>query len=277
MNHVAVIQMTSSETVGLNLIKAKEFIIQAYQQGAKLIVFPEFFACFSHNDDSITAVKEPLGSGRIQDFVSEMANKYNMWIAGGSLAIADEYDERAYNTCILWDNEGQQRAVYRKMHLFDVTIGDDETYNESARYLQGDQVCVVDTPIGRVGMAICYDLRFPEIFRIMSQKGAEIILLPAAFTYTTGQKHWEILLRARAIENQCYLLASGQVGLHGNNEIRTFGHSMIINPWGEVLAKRETGEGIILSEINLNYLNMLRQQFPVLAHKKIKINDKTIE
>ncbi|MCF6774958.1 carbon-nitrogen hydrolase family protein [Thiotrichales bacterium 19X7-9] len=276
MNQVAVIQMTSSESIGLNLIKAKEYIIEAYESGAKLVVLPEFFACFSQNNDFITAVKEPLGSGRIQDFISEMANKYNLWIAGGSLAIADDDDnQRAYNTCILWDNEGQRRAVYRKMHLFDVTIGDGETYNESARYLKGDAPCIVDTPIGRVGIAICYDLRFPEIFRLMSDQGAEIILLPAAFTYTTGQKHWEVLLRARAIENQCYLLASDQVGFHDNDTVRTFGHSMIINPWGEVLAKRETGEGVILSEINLNYLNMLRQQFPVLAHKRIKFDYKT--
>ncbi|MCF6807715.1 carbon-nitrogen hydrolase family protein [Thiotrichales bacterium 19S9-12] len=276
MSQVAVIQMTSSESVGLNLIKAKELIIEACEAGAKFIVLPEFFGCLSLNQEHVIAVRESLGEGRIQDFIKELAIKYGVWIVGGSIALkGDEDDQKAFNASILWNDKGEIQAVYRKMHLFDVIVTETESYAESEKYLKGDKICVVDTPIGRCGIALCYDLRFPEIFRVMVNEGAEVIILPAAFTHTTGQKHWEVLLRARAIENQCYVIASNQVGVHGNGEAHSYGHSMIINPWGEVLAKRETSEGVILSEINLDYQAVLRQRFPVLTHNRIKVDYKT--
>lgn len=278
MNKVAVIQMSSSEAVGMNLITAKKLIQKAALNKAKLIVLPEFFSCFSQDSAHLAAVKEELGQGRVQDFLSEIAKEEKIWIIGGSIAISDDKNkenERCYNTAIIWNDQGEMVDYYQKMHLFDVAVDDDEIYCESKRYLKGDTVCVFDTPVGRIGLAICYDLRFPEIFRLMSEKGAEIIALPAAFTYTTGQKHWEILLRARAIENQCYILASNQTGIHEGSDIRTYGSSMIVNPWGEVLARQKSGEGVILSEINLNYLNILRGQFPALKHKRIEINYKT--
>ncbi len=266
---IAAIQMTSSHNVQENLKAAGELIQQAAERGARMAVLPEMFAIMGLDQLDKVKYRETLGGGPIQDFLAEQASKYNMWVVGGTIPIATVDDNKVYASCLVFDENGKSVACYNKIHLFDVTLNNKkEVYMESKTTEPGDKVVVIATPFGKIGLAVCYDLRFPEMFRCMHQQGVEIIVLAAAFTYTTGLAHWEILLRARAIENLAYVVAAGQVGTHSSSR-KTFGHTMIVNPWGEITRQLPTETGVVMDEINLEYLHQLRQDFPVLHHRRV--------
>jgi predicted amidohydrolase len=266
MAKVAAIQMASGAQVAANLLKAAELIAIAVAKGATLIVLPENFAFMGKEDEERLNIVEQPEAGEIQAFLSREAKKHQVWILGGTLPLASNSAEKTTASALLFDAEGQQAARYDKIHLFDVSLKNGETYEESKTTQAGDQSIVVETPMGKLGIAICYDLRFPELFRELSEKGAEIFLLPAAFTDSTGKAHWETLVRARAIENLCYVVAAGQGGYHVNTRT-TYGHSMIVDYWGRVKDVLPKGEGVVIDDIDLDTMHKTREAFPVLKHR----------
>ena len=263
----AVIQMKSSADVAKNLAWANGLVAQAARRGAQLAVLPENFACMSPHPEQLHGIAEDFGYGPIQDALAQMARKHGLWLVGGSLPLRAN-EGRLSNSCLVFDERGILQRRYDKIHLFDVSVPHGETHQESAHFAPGNEVIVINSPIGRLGLAICYDLRFPELFRQMLAQGAEAIALPAAFTQATGQAHWEVLLRARALENQCFLLAAAQGGTHFPGRT-TFGHSQIIDPWGQVLSQHKHGWGLALATIDRAQQNELRQRFPVLHHRRL--------
>jgi nitrilase len=262
---VAAIQMASGPNVAGNLSEARRLIANAAGQGARLVVLPEFFAIMGMTEQDKVAVREQPGSGPIQDFLSETARQFKIWLVGGSIPLAASTPDKVLNSCLVFDDQGKQVARYDKIHLFNLSLGN-ESYDEARTIEPGNQVVVVESPFGRIGLAVCYDLRFPELFRAM--KNVDIIVLPAAFTETTGKMHWEILVRARAIENLAYVVASAQGGYHVNGR-ETHGNSMIIGPWGGVLDRLPRGSGVVMAEINPSYQASLRAGLPALEHRKI--------
>lgn len=262
---VAAIQMASGPNVAGNLSEARRLIANAAGQGARLVVLPEFFAIMGMTEQDKVAVREQPGSGPIQDFLSETARQFKIWLVGGSIPLAASTPDKVLNSCLVFDDQGKQVARYDKIHLFNLSLGN-ESYDEARTIEPGNQVVVVESPFGRIGLAVCYDLRFPELFRAM--KNVDIIVLPAAFTETTGKMHWEILVRARAIENLAYVVASAQGGYHVNGR-ETHGNSMIIGPWGRVLDRLPRGSGVVMAEINPSYQASLRAGLPALEHRKI--------
>jgi predicted amidohydrolase len=266
---IAGIQMTSGHDIQENLAIARELIKQAVDEDASLVVLPEMFAIMGLDQLDKIKYKEKIDQGPIQDFLQEQAAKYKIWLVGGTLPIATEDENKVRATCLVYDDQGNRVARYDKIHLFDVSLnGKQEVYSESTTTEPGDNIVVIQTPFGKLGLAVCYDLRFPEMFRLMHQQGVEIIALPSAFTYTTGAAHWEILVRARAIENLVYVIAACQTGAH-NNGRKTFGHSMIVNPWGEIKAILKHGTGVVIAEIHIDYLTQVRKEFPVLMHRRV--------
>lgn len=263
---VSAIQLVSGTSVQANLDKAAELIAQAAAQGARLVVLPEYFCFLGRRDPEKLAFMETPGQGPIQSFLSEAARKHGIWLLGGTLPLQSEDPDRIYNAMLVYDPQGTQVARYDKIHLFGFRKGE-EAYDESISIRPGaNGPQVVETPAGRVGLSVCYDLRFPELYRAMGD--VSLIVVPAAFTYTTGSAHWEILLRARAIENQCYVLAAAQGGKHENGR-RTWGHSMLIDPWGEVLQCLPEGEGVVLGDIDPARMNDIRLSLPALRHRVI--------
>ncbi len=266
---VAAIQMCSSHVVDDNLKNAAKLIDEAASKGAKLLVLPENFAIMGQKDTDKLAVKEPFGQGKIQSFLSEQANKHRVWLVGGTIPIASENEHKVKAASLVFDDNGRCVARYDKMHLFDVTISDTESYRESDTISPGDAIVVVDTPIGKLGLSVCYDIRFPELFRCLFNKGAEILIITAAFTVKTGEAHWELLTRSRAVENFCYVIGAGQGGTHTNGR-KTYGHSLIVEPWGVVVAKKEgTDSGIIYAMIDREHIYSIRKSIPVGQHQKI--------
>jgi predicted amidohydrolase len=231
---VAAIQMASGPNVTGNLNEARRLIAKAVEQGARLVVLPEFFAIMGMTDQDKVAVREQPGQGQIQAFLSDMAKKHKIWLVGGSIPLVASTPNKVRNTCLVFDEHGRQVARYDKIHLFNLDLGN-ENYHEAKTIEPGNEVVVVDSPFGRIGLAVCYDLRFPELFR--SMKDVDIIVLPSAFTETTGRMHWEVLVRARAIENLAYVIASAQGGYHVNGR-ETHGNSMIVDPWGRSEERR---------------------------------------
>jgi nitrilase len=271
MNHscIAAIQMTSGMSVEKNLKRAEIFIAQAVSANAKLIVLPENFALMANAETDKLMIKEIEGQGPIQDFLANQAIKHHVWIIGGTIPLVSPDPHKVYNACTVYNDQGQQIACYKKIHLFDVEVQPGvEVYEESKFTHAGEKVAVFDTPAGRVGLAICYDLRFPELFRELSAQRAEIIAVPTAFTVKTGQAHWDVLMRARAIENICYVIGACQTGTHENGR-KTFGHSLIIDPWGTVLCCLSQGPGIIQADISLEHLQALRGSMPVHRHRRM--------
>jgi len=263
MNMVAAIQMVSTPSVEDNIATARRLIEQAAATGAKLVLLPEYWAIMGLSDSDKVKVAEPLGSGPIQDFMAAMARQHRIWLLGGTLPLASSDPDKVVNTTLVYDSEGAHVGRYDKIHLFGFTKGT-ESYDEARTIVPGRNVGVVDTPVGKVGMSVCYDLRFPELFRAMGP--LSLIVVPAAFTYTTGRAHWEVLLRARAIENQCYVLAAAQGGEHVNGR-RTWGHSMLIDPWGEIKAVLAEGEGVVHGEIDPVFMASVRESLPALKHR----------
>jgi nitrilase len=262
---VAAVQMASGPKVEGNLNEARRLIENAAQQGAKLVVLPEFFAIMGMKETDKLAAKEQPGSGKIQAFMSETALKYKVWLVGGSIPLVANSPNKVRNSCLVYNELGEQVARYDKIHLFNLELGN-EHYHEADTIEAGDQIVVVDSPFGRIGLAVCYDLRFPELFRAM--KDVDIIVLPSAFTSTTGKVHWEPLVRARAIENLSYLIAAAQGGYHVNGR-ETHGHAMIVDPWGRILDELPRGSGVVIAEINPRYQASLRGSLPALSHRTL--------
>jgi len=264
---VAAIQMVSGDKVDQNLKSAADLIASAVATGAQIVVLPENFAVLSSDAQAKVRLAETPGKGEIQQFLLDQAREHGIYLVGGTIPLAAQSAGRVRAACLIVGPDGEIVGRYDKIHLFDVALGSGkEQYNESATIEPGEQSCVIDTPWGKLGVAICYDIRFPELFRKMMLAGAQIVALPSAFTATTGRAHWEILLRARAIENQCYLIAPDQgAGRKGGRQ--TWGHSMIVSPWGDILAELdEQGSGVATTEISLQKLEQLREKFPALQH-----------
>ncbi len=268
MNKAAVIQMNSSSRVEDNLKLATTLLQQAAGQGAVLAVLPENFSQMPLSEKQRLQAAEPFSAGPIQDFLSEISNQLKLWIIAGTISINAKTENKVRSSCLVYDEQGQCVCRYDKQHLFDVDLANGESYKESSYIEPGNQAQLINTPIGRIGLSICYDLRFPEYYRHLSEQGADIITVPSAFTFTTGQAHWLTLLRARAIENQVYILAPGQTGKHDNGR-STFGHSVIFDPWGEQLELLKDGNGVIFTEINHNRIVQVREQIPCLKHRKL--------
>jgi nitrilase len=261
--------MASGPNVKANLEEAEKLIKTAVQQDAELVVLPENFAIMGLSEMDKVAIAETAGEGPIQQFLSQQASKHGVWIVGGTIPLESGVAGKVYSTSLLYNDSGEMVARYDKLHLFDVLLEDsNESYNESETIESGDDIVVVDTPFGKLGMAVCYDLRFPELFRAMADVGMEMCVLPSAFTSLTGRAHWESLLRARAIENLCYMVAPDQGGYHKNGR-ETYGDSMIVDPWGVVLNRLPHGTGVVVSEIDLEKLRRTRKNFPALQHRRL--------
>ena len=268
----AVAQMRSGMDLDANLADAEALIRQAAEERCQLVALPENFFLMSPREQDKLELREEEG-GRIQDFLSRCAQAYQVWLIGGTVPLAaNDGTQRLLSTCPLYDPEGRCVGKYHKIHLFDALVDADsgERYQESSAFAAGERVCVLPTALGRIGLAICYDLRFPELFRRMLADDVELIAIPSAFTAKTGQAHWESLLRARAIENQCHVLAANQCGEHDNGR-STWGHSAIIDPWGRTLARLEEGVGIAAAEIDLSMQTDLRTRMPCLSHRTLAL------
>ncbi len=265
--NVAAVQMCSGGERDANLATAGRLLQEAARQGARIAVLPENFSMMAQRDADRRALAETDGAGAVQDFLAQTAQRLQMWIVAGSVPIANGPGERIAQACLVYAADGTRAARYDKIHLFDVELPDRaESYRESAHMAPGSRVVTVDTPAGKLGLSICYDVRFPELYRRLESAGAQWFVVPAAFTAPTGAAHWEPLLRARAIENLCFLVASAQQGLHPNGR-RTWGHSMIVDYWGRVLAELPEDEGVITASIDLAAQAEARAKFPALSHR----------
>jgi predicted amidohydrolase len=272
---VAAIQMCSSHLVAENLTTAAELIQEAAANQAKLVVLPEMFAMMGMDASDKVAIREPIGHGEIQSFLAEQAKKYCIWIVGGTIPIICKDETKARAASLVFDDLGNRVARYDKIHLFDVAISQSEVYQESNTIEPGDRLIVIDTPVGKLGLAVCYDVRFPELFRCLFNRGTEIIALPSAFTVTTGAAHWKLLARSRAVENFCYVIGACQGGTHTNGR-KTYGHSLIVEPWGTVIAEKDDTEpGVIYAILDLEHLNEIRKSIPVYEHQKLRITAKS--
>jgi len=264
---VAALQMTSGPEVAANLATAGALLEAAAREGARLAALPENFAFLGLADADKRKVAEAPHEGPIQRFLSESARRCALWIIAGTVPLRRPDEERVAAASLLYDPQGQLAARYDKIHLFDVGIpGKTEKYRESDNIAPGSSVIVHDTDVGRLGLTVCYDVRFPELYRRLSAAGAQLISIPSAFTAPTGRAHWEVLLRARAIENLCYVIAPAQSGFHPNGR-ETYGDSMIVDYWGRVLARRPRGSGIVLAELDLQHQAHVRSTFPALEHR----------
>jgi nitrilase len=265
---IAALQMASGPQLQANLMEAGRLIKEAAAQGAGMVVLPETFVLMGKQEQERLAIAEEAGDGPIQQFLQQQAQKYKVWIVAGTIPIRSDDPDHAYATSFLYNAQGEPVARYDKIHLFDAMVGENrDTYTESAATKSGTQPVVVDTPFGRLGLSVCYDLRFPELYRHLSAAGAQILVVPSAFTAITGKAHWEVLLRARAIENLCYVVAAAQGGYHVNSRT-TYGHSMVVDYWGNILNMREKGAGIVTASIDLASLEQQRKTFPVLSHRR---------
>jgi predicted amidohydrolase len=262
---IAAVQMVSTPEVAENLEQAGQLLRQAAAEGAQLLLLPEYWPILGRRESDKLAVAEPAGQGPIQQWMADMARELGVWLIGGTVPLVSPEDGKVLNTCLAFDPDGGLQARYDKIHLFGFTRGE-ESYDESRTITAGWQVASVDAPCGRVGLSVCYDLRFPELYRAMGE--CALLVVPSAFTYTTGRAHWEILLRARAIENQCYVLAAAQGGNHPNGR-RTWGHSMLIDPWGEIIQVVEEGPGIAAGDLRQDELQRVRASLPALSHRRL--------
>ena len=260
---IAALQMISGPCVGDNLRCAGRLIDEAVDQGAQLLALPEYFPIIGAADADRVRAREDFGQGPVQDWLAETAQRHGIWIFAGSIPLTATVADKMRNSSLVYNPAGECVKRYDKIHLFGFRKGD-EAYDESAFIEAGDQLAAVDTPFGRVALSICYDLRFPELYRALAP--VDLIMMPAAFTDTTGRAHWEILLRARAIENQCYLLAVGQGGRHENGRM-THGNSMIVDPWGEILDRKMKGPGVVIADLDHARIAEIRESLPALAHR----------
>ena len=266
---VAAIQMASGPSVDANLEEAARHIEDAVSQNAKLVVLPEYFCIMGMKDTDKLSVMEQAGAGPVQTFLSETARRLGIWLVGGSVPMTSPDPNKVYNSCLVYADDGKQVARYDKIHLFGLNMGD-ENYAEEKTIMAGNEVVTLDSPFGRIGLSICYDLRFPELFRRMMN--VDIILAPAAFTAVTGKAHWEVLVRARAIENLAYVIAPAQGGYHVNGR-ETNGDSMIVDPWGVVVKRLPRGSGAVVATLDMAYLTRIRKSLPALKHRRLDCCD----
>ena len=264
---IAALQMVSAPDVERNLETAARLIAQAAHEGAALAALPEYFCLLGRRDTDKLAVAEPAGSGPIQSFLAAQARAHGLWLIGGTLPIRGASADHVFNACCVYAPDGSLAARYDKIHLFRFET-ERESYDEARVLEAGSEPVALQAGALRVGLSVCYDLRFPELYRALCTPPCDLLSVPSAFTYTTGRAHWELLLRARAVENQCFVIAPAQGGLHDNGR-RTWGHSMIVDPWGEVLAMRPEGEGVVVAEIDPARIAAVRRQLPALAHRRI--------
>jgi nitrilase len=271
MLRVAALQMSSGPEVGANLRTVERLLERAVDNDVRLVVLPENFSLMPRRDSDRLGAAETAGQGPVQAFVSEQAARHDLWIVAGTIPIVSHDIHRVRAASLVYDNHGRQAARYDKIHLFDVAVSDQEAYRESDYIepgpVQGNQIGV-ETPVGRWGLTVCYDVRFPELYRALSRDGVCVFAVPSAFTATTGKAHWEVLLRARAVENLAYVVAAAQFGAHANGR-RTYGHSMVIGPWGEVIDEVEEQEGMAVADVDIEYLKRLRDGFPSLDHRRL--------
>jgi len=271
MSTVAAIQMTSGHRVEDNLEAAAKLLREAKEAGAELACLPENFSFIGLKDADKLAVAEADGSGPVQQFLSETARALGLWILGGTTVIKGDSARRVSNTSLLVDSQGKRVARYDKIHLFDVAIpGRNEQYLESTHVTPGRKVVLADTPVGRLGLSVCYDMRFPELYRELVARGAEWLAMPAAFTVPTGRAHWETLLRARAIENLCYVVAPAQWGTHTSGR-ETYGDTLIVDYWGQVLSRLPSGIGVITAQLDLGRQAETRARFPALENRRLGV------
>jgi predicted amidohydrolase len=264
---VACVQLRSGPDAAANLARLEPLVARAAAYGAKLVATPENTTLLTSPEKKVAAA-EPL-DGPTHRALADMARRHGVWLLAGSVAEANPADlRRCFNTSVLFDAAGRVAAAYRKLHLFDVDLADGTRFQESAHIAPGADVVVVDTPVGRLGLTVCYDVRFPELYRRLQDAGAELISVPSAFTLTTGRDHWHVLLRARAIETQCFVLAPAQEGPHGGGRA-SYGHSLIVDPWGTVLADCADGEGLALAEVDLARAAEVRRAIPVARHRRL--------
>lgn len=268
---IAAIQMVSSTELQSNLATARRLIAEAAARGAQLVALPEYFCFMGRADTDKLAIAETPGAGPIQQMLAEAASAHRVWVIGGTLPLKSPDPQRVLNSCGVWAPDGSLAARYDKIHLFRFereTDGVRESYDEGLAIHAGGTATAVAAGGLRIGLSVCYDLRFPELYRALMSPPCDLLSVPAAFTHTTGQAHWELLLRARAVENQCYVIAPAQGGRHANGR-RTWGHSMIVDPWGEVLAVRPEGEGVIVAELDAERIADVRRQLPALTHRRL--------
>jgi deaminated glutathione amidase len=263
---IAAVQMVSTPDVSRNLDAAARLIAEAAAAGARLVALPEYFCIMGRRDTDKLAVAEADAAGPIQQMLSDQARVRGVWIVGGTLPMRTDRPDRVRNSCCVYAPNGQRAARYDKLHLFAFDNGR-EQYDEGRVLEAGSTPVAFDADGLRVGLSICYDLRFPELYRALSAPPCDLVCVPSAFTYTTGRAHWELLLRARAVENQCYVVAPAQGGDHENGR-RTWGHSMVVDPWGEVLALHETGPGVMLAQVDVERIASVRRQLPALVHRR---------
>ncbi|MCP3667052.1 MAG: carbon-nitrogen hydrolase family protein [Gammaproteobacteria bacterium] len=267
---VAAIQMATGPNVSANLLEAERLVAEAAESGAGLVVLPENFAFMGKQERDLCTLKEIDGDGPLQEYLSQVADRYSIWIVGGTIPLEAEDNSKVRAACLVYNDQGKRVGRYDKIHLFDVNLTEtDEEYIESATIEPGSKPLVIDSPFGKLGIAVCYDLRFPELFRSLLNQGMEVICMPAAFTAITGKAHWEALVRARAIENLAYVVAAAQGGFHINGR-ETHGQSMIVDPWGTILAQVPRGTGSVTSTLDLGYLANTRRNFPTIDHRRLQ-------
>ncbi len=264
---IAAVQMVSTPDWPANREAARRLVAQAAAAGAQLVLLPEYFCLMGRRDTDKLALAEDPGGGPIQAFLSGLAREHELWLVGGTLPVATAEPERVLNRCCVWAPDGSAAAHYDKLHLFSFDNGR-ESYDEGRTLQAGSQPVALQAGPLRLGLSICYDLRFPELYRALMQPPCDVLCVPAAFTHTTGQAHWELLLRARAIENQCYVLAAAQGGTHPNGR-RTWGHSMVVGPWGDVLDVLDEGEGFVIAPVDPQRVQQVRAQLPALRHRRM--------
>ncbi len=266
---VGIVQMCSRVSVADNLAQAERMIKKAAEQGASLVVLPEYFPLMGHREDDKRDIQETMGDGPIQSSLQRWAKANSIWIIAGTIPIQSTDPKRPYGRTLVFNQKGECVAHYDKIHLFDVNVDDSQgSYCESKGTCAGAKPTVCDTPWGKLGLAVCYDLRFPELFRYYAEQGVTLVALPAAFTAATGRAHWEVLLRARAIENQCFVLASAQGGEHENRR-ETWGQSMVVDPWGTIVGQLAQDPDVLIATLDLNRTQELAQKMPVLQHRKL--------
>lgn len=271
-SRIAAIQMCSSSNVNENLETVARLVKNAVGHGASLVVLPEMFPIIGEKSEDMFSVKETLGNGKIQDFVANLASRLNVFIVAGTIPLASRDSKKIKAACLVYNASGEVIAHYDKIHLFDAIVSKSESYTESKTTEPGSSIVVVETPIGKLGIAVCYDIRFPALFTAMRNQGAEIIAVPAAFTLKTGEAHWRLLMRARAVENFCYMIGGAQSGRHASGR-KTYGHALIVDPWGTVLDELgSVGEGVAIAEIELKKLHEIRKFMPVDTHQRIKLD-----
>jgi deaminated glutathione amidase len=264
---IAALQTVATPDVDRNLATAERLLAAAAAQGVRLAALPEYFCLMGRRDEDKLAIAEADGAGPIQDFLAAQARRLGLWIIGGTLPIRADTPGRVRNACCAWNPAGERVARYDKIHLFAFDNGR-ERYDEARVLEAGDTPVAFEAEGWRVGLSVCYDLRFPELYRALMRPPCDLLVVPAAFTHTTGQAHWDLLLRARAVENQCFVMAPAQGGLHENGR-RTWGRSQLIDPWGEVLARHDEGEAVVAAEADPARRDAVRLQLPALAHRRL--------